>query len=76
MMENAVPQVESFVGYENVLHDAIKVAQRQANIWLAQNKLSIEMISVAAQTLAEVTPGQNQMFYVHVITIVYPRAAR
>jgi hypothetical protein len=75
-MNGTVAQIESFIGYENVLHDAVQSAQKQANMWLAQHKMQLESISVASQTIAENAPGQNQMFYVHVITILYPRATR
>ncbi len=74
-MEDQLAQIETFIGYENVLQDAIKSAQKAANLWLSYNKIPVNMISVAAQTIAEITPSQDQVFYVHVITVVYPRAS-
>jgi hypothetical protein len=70
---SALAQVKTFIGYETVIHDAVESAEKQANIWMAQHRLPVEMVSVAAQTIAEVTPSHDQVFYIHVITVMYPR---
>lgn len=70
-----IAQVETFIGYERTLHDAVKAAQNQANVWMAHNRLTIDRVSVAAQTIAESVPTYDQVFYVHVITVMYGRTS-
>lgn len=69
-----VAQVQTFVGYETTIHDAVNSAQKQANMWLGYHKMPVETISVSAQTIAEITPSHDQVFYIHVITVLYPHS--
>jgi hypothetical protein len=71
--ENQIAQIESFIGYETMLPDAVQSAQKAANIWLAQHRLGPDRVAISAQTIAETVPSQDQVFYIHIITVAYGR---
>jgi hypothetical protein len=74
-MDNQIAQINTFIGYETMLQDAIESAQKAANIWLAQHRLGPDQVAISAQTIAETVPSQDQVFYIHIITVAYGRQA-
>ncbi len=72
-MEQSVAQMKTFVGYERSIHDAIKVAEREANMWLVQQRLQPDAITVTSQTVVESVAAYDQMVYLHIITVLYAR---
>jgi hypothetical protein len=72
-MENQIAQINTFIGYETMLQDAIESAQKATNIWLAQHRLGPDQVAISAQTIAETVPSQDQVFYIHIITVAYGR---
>lgn len=72
-MEQTVAQVKTFIGYERSIHDAIKVAEREVNVWLAQQRLQLDAITVTSQTVVESVAAYEQMVYLHIITVNYAR---
>lgn len=69
--EERPAQIQTFLGYESEINAAIKSGQTAANRWLAYHRLKREQVQVSAQTLAEVIPSREHVFYLHVVTIVY-----
>jgi hypothetical protein len=71
IMEEKPAQVQTFVGYERDIADAIKSAQNQVNHWLAYRKLPPDKVQIIPQTVAEVIPSRDHIFYLYIITVVY-----
>lgn len=69
--EQQAVQIQTFLGYEHAIDEAIQNAQKSANAWLAYNRLTREQVEIQTQTVAEVIPSREHIFYLHIITVIY-----